>query len=188
MPLFWKSTDNTDILEARDFYAQLRLDGARLRREEGSSSMKRTEIEERVKDSHLKLLKALDGLTEEDATRTGLNPQWSVKDALAHVVAWELHAADAITEIQAGTWKPRRLNKELIDSFNAQAVEVRRELSMREVSDEFNAAHTRMESLIATLPDEIEESSPTYKFIEAVTFRHMTHHAAQIEEWRRKLQ
>ena len=148
--------------------------------------MKKIEVEERVKDSHLKLLKALDGLTEEQATRVGLNPQWSVKDALAHIVAWELQGADIVSEIQAGTWKPQRLNKELIDDFNAQAVKVRRELSMREVSDEFNAAHGRMESLIATLPDEIDESSPTYKFIEGVTFKHMTHHAAQIEEWREK--
>ncbi|HEX8773461.1 MAG TPA: DinB family protein [Pyrinomonadaceae bacterium] len=148
--------------------------------------MKKTEIEERVRESHLKLLKALDGLTEEEATRVGLNPQWSIKDALAHVVAWELQGADTIREIEAGTWKPQRLNKEMIDEFNARAVEVRRELSMREVSDELNMAHSRMESLIAGLPDEIEESSPTYKFIEGVTFRHMTHHAAQIQEWRDK--
>ena len=97
--------------------------------------MKKTEVEERVRDSHIKLLKALDGLTEEQATRVGLNPQWSVKDALAHIVAWELQGADTISEIQAGTWKPQRLNKEMIDNFNAQAVELRRELSMREVSD-----------------------------------------------------
>jgi hypothetical protein len=148
--------------------------------------MKKTEIEERVRDSHLKLLMALDGLTEEEAMRVGLNAQWSIKDALAHVVAWELQGVDSIREIQAGTWKPQRLNKEMIDDFNAQAVKVRRELSMREVSDEFNAAHSRMESIISTLPDEIEESSPTYKFIEGVTFRHMTHHAAQIQEWRQK--
>lgn len=148
--------------------------------------MKKTEVEERVRESHLKLLKALDGVTEEQATRVGLNPQWSVKDALAHIVAWELQGADTISEIQAGTWKPQRLNKEMIDQFNAQAVKLRSELSMREVSDEFNAAHSRMESLIASLPDEIDESSPTYKFIEGVTFRHMTHHAAQIEEWRQK--
>jgi uncharacterized damage-inducible protein DinB len=148
--------------------------------------MKKTEIEERVRESHLTLLKALDGLTEEEATRVGLNPQWSIKDALAHVVAWELQGADTIREIEAGTWKPRRLNKEMIDEFNARAVEVRRELSMREVSDELNMAHSRMESLIAGLPDEIEESSPTYKFIEGVTFRHMTHHAAQIQEGRDK--
>jgi hypothetical protein len=43
-----------------------------------------------------------------------------------------------------------------------------------------------MENLIASLPEEIDEASPTYKFIEGVTFRHMAHHAAQIEEWKQK--
>ncbi len=148
--------------------------------------MKKSEIAGRVEEAHVKLLRALDGLTEEEATRVGLNAQWSVKDALAHIVAWELQGADTIGEIQAGTWKPQRLTKELIDNFNAHAVEVRRDFTMREVSDEFNAAHARMVSLIETLPDEIDESSPTYKFIEGVTFRHMTHHATQIEEWRQK--
>ncbi|MBA3767564.1 MAG: DinB family protein [Acidobacteria bacterium] len=148
--------------------------------------MKKTEIEERVRDTHAQLAKALEGLTEEQGTRVGLNPEWSVRDALAHTVAWEIQGANIVSEIQAGTWKPQRLNKEMIDDFNAQAVEERRERSFGEVRDEFDAAHNRMQGLIATLPDEIDESSPTYKFIEGVTFRHMAHHAAQIEEWKQK--
>ncbi len=148
--------------------------------------MKKTEIEERVRDTHAQLAKALEGLTEEQGTRVGLNPEWSVRDALAHIVAWEIQGANIVSEIQAGTWKPQRLNKEMIDDFNARAVEERRERSFGEVRDEFDAAHSRMQGLIATLPDEIDESSPTYKFIEGVTFRHMAHHAAQIEEWKQK--
>ncbi len=148
--------------------------------------MKKTEIEERVRDTHAQLAKALEGLTEEQGTRVGLNPEWSVRDALAHIVAWEIQGANIVSEIQAGTWKPQRLNKEMIDDFNARAVEERRERSFGEVRGEFDAAHSRMQGLIATLPDEIDESSPTYKFIEGVTFRHMAHHAAQIEEWKQK--
>ncbi|HEV2914668.1 MAG TPA: DinB family protein [Pyrinomonadaceae bacterium] len=148
--------------------------------------MKKTEIEERVRESHAKLSKALEGLSEEEATRVGLNAQWSVRDALAHIVAWEIQGANIIDEIQRGTWKPQRLNKEMIDEFNARAVEERRGRSMGEVRGEFDAAHSRMQGLIAALPDEVEESSPTYKFIEGVTFKHLTHHAAQIEEWKQK--
>jgi len=148
--------------------------------------MKRTEIEERVRESHAKLAKALEGLSEEQGTRVGLNAQWSVRDALAHIVAWEIQGANNIAEIQAGTWKPQRLNREMINDFNARAVEDRRERSFGEVREEFDAAHGRMESLIASLPDDVDESSPTYKFIEGVTFKHLAHHATQIEEWRRK--
>ena len=195
MLLFWKSTDYAAILDARDF---LRTGEARKRFARGASwrragqgeverlFMKKTEIEERVRDAHSQLLMALEGLSEEQGTQTGLNAQWSVRDALSHIVAWEIQGADAISDIQNGTWKPQRLTKELIDNFNARAVEERRERSLAEVRAEFDAAHSRMQSLIASLPDEVEEASPSYKFIEGVTFKHMAHHAAQIEEWKRK--
>jgi hypothetical protein len=148
--------------------------------------MKKTELEERVRESHAKLQQALEGLSEAEATRVGLNAEWSVRDALAHIVAWEIQGANIIEEIQRGTWKPQRLNKEMIDGFNAQAVEERRGRSLSQVREEFDAAHSRIEGLIASLPEEVEETSPAYKFIEGVTFKHLAHHAAQIEEWRQK--
>ena len=150
--------------------------------------MKKTELMERVRGSHEKLVKALEGLTEEEATRTGLNPQWSIKDALSHVVAWEIEGVRVISEIQGGTWKPQKFDKQSIDEFNARAVESRRENSMSEVRIEFDEAHQEMERTIASLlPEEVDESSPAYKFVEGVTFRHHAHHAAQIEEWKEKL-
>lgn len=148
--------------------------------------MKKSEIMERVRASHGKLTDALEGLSEEQATRTGLNPQWSIKDALAHITAWEIEGARILREIQAGSWKPQRLNGQLIDEFNARAVEERLMRSMREAREEFDRAHGEMEQVIASLPEEIDEKSPTYKFIEGVTFRHHAHHAAQIEEFKIK--
>jgi uncharacterized damage-inducible protein DinB len=148
--------------------------------------MKKSEIEERVRETHAKLAQALDGLTEEQATRVGLNENWSVKDALSHIAAWSIEAARIIGQIQAGTWQPQRFDKSAIDDFNAKAVEMRRERSMPEVREEFDAAHREMERVISTLPDEVDESSPTYKLVEGVTFRHYAHHAAQIEEFKKQ--
>ncbi|MCA1850403.1 MAG: maleylpyruvate isomerase N-terminal domain-containing protein, partial [Acidobacteria bacterium] len=65
--------------------------------------MKKTEIQECLREAHKKLTGALEGLSEEEATRTGLNAQWSVKDALAHISAWEIEGARIIREIQEGT-------------------------------------------------------------------------------------
>ena len=148
--------------------------------------MKKTELQERVRESHGVLTTALEGLSEEEATRVGLTEQWSIKDALSHIAAWETEAARIIGEIQAGTWKPQKLSQEMIDEFNRQAVESRRERSMPQVREEFDAAHTEMERIIASLPDEVDEATPVYKFIQAVTFKHFAHHGAQIQEWRTK--
>ena len=147
--------------------------------------MNKTELLERVHNAHAKLVSALDGVSEEQATRTGLNPNWSIKDALAHVAAWEIEGVRVLSDIQAGTWKPQKFDQQSIDDFNARAVESRRSSSMSEVRAEFDEAHREMERAIETLlPDEVDESSPAYKFVEGTTFRHHAHHAAQIEKFR----
>ncbi|HEX8474181.1 MAG TPA: DinB family protein [Pyrinomonadaceae bacterium] len=149
--------------------------------------MKKTELLERVREAHGKLTAALDGLSEAEATRTGLNENWSVKDALSHISAWEIEGTRMLEEIQRGTWKPQKFDKQMIDDFNARATEERRAASMAEVRAEFDAAHRRMEETLAALPDEVDEATPTYKFAEVVTFRHHTHHAAQIEEYKQRM-
>ena len=153
----------------------------------GDLIMKRTELLDRVRDAHGTLIGALEGFSDEEATRVGLNPEWSVKDALAHIAAWEIEGARLIREIQAGTYQPRKLNKEVIDNFNREATESRRGRSMGEVRAEFDAAHAVMERVLNTFPEEVDESSPAYKFAEGVTFRHHAQHAAQIKEWKKKI-
>ena len=148
--------------------------------------MKKTEIQERVRAAHRKLTDALDGLSEEEAARVGLTSQWSVKDALAHISAWETEGERRLREIAAGTWQPQRLSHEMIEDFNARAVGERKTRSWAELREEFDRAHASLEEFIASLPDEIDEKSPTYKFIEGVTFRHHEHHAGQIENYRKQ--
>lgn len=149
--------------------------------------MKKTELLERVRESHGKLTAALDGLSEDEATRTGLNENWSARDALSHITAWEIEGARILEELQRGTWKPQKFDKQAIDDFNARATEDRRSRSMAEVRAEFDEVHRRMEETLAALPDEVDEATPAYKFTEAVTFRHHTHHAAQIEEHKQRM-
>ena len=146
--------------------------------------MKKTELLERVRAAHERLTRALDGLTEEEASRTGLTAEWSVKDALAHIIAWEQTGAEALEGMLAGTYEPRRFDKESIDRFNAGATAERRGRTLGELSEEFGAAHRRMTGVLGRLPEEVEESTPAYKFAEGVTFRHFAHHAEQIEKFR----
>ena len=148
--------------------------------------MKKTELLGRVSAAREEMERALEGLSEEDATRAGLNTNWSVRDALAHVVAWEIEGARAIEGIRAGTYAPRRFDKESIDAFNEQAVAERRDRTFAEVRSEFEEAHRRMTEVLEALPEEVEERTPVYKFAEGVTFKHLSHHAAQIEEWKKK--
>jgi len=146
--------------------------------------MKKTKIQRRMEESHERLLKALDGLSEDEATRKGLTPKWSVKDCLAHIAAWEAVGVGVVEEIGKGTWKPQAIDREFIDGFNARAVDERTGRSMREVADEYNAAHAEMKQAVNALPEELDESSPAFHLIELLTANHPAHHAAQIEKFR----
>jgi len=150
--------------------------------------MHKTEILDRVAQAHEYLTRALDGLTEEQATSKGVTAEWSARDALSHITAWEIEGARIVRSVQDGSYQPHRINKDAIEEFNARAVEERKKRSMREVRDEFDGAHGEMVRLINSLPDEVDEASPAFKFIEGVTFRHLAHHAGQIEEWKQKQQ
>jgi hypothetical protein len=149
--------------------------------------MKRSDLQERVKESHNKLLMALDGFTEEQAAKPGVNPNWCARDALAHIVAWEFELSRILDEIRDGTYKPQKLPKEEIDEFNAKAVSTRHDWAMSEVADEYNAAHTQVDRAINELPDEVDESSRAYRWIEIVAIRHPADHATQIEEFRKQI-
>ena len=56
-----------------------------------------------------------------------------------------------------------------------------------EVRAEYDEAHRRVEEVLASLPDDGDESSREFRLAEIVAVTHPTHHAAQIEEWKKKL-
>ena len=148
--------------------------------------MRKAELLERARGAHGAFVGALEGLDEERAARVGVNPRWSVKDVLAHIAAWEAEAAGVLARLRAGEAGPR-LDRETIDGFNAAAVEERRARSFRELREEYDEAHRRITEALDALPEEVDESSREYRFAEVVAVIHPAHHAAQIEEWKKKM-
>lgn len=146
--------------------------------------MKKTEVLEKVREAHERLSRALDGLSEEEAAQTGVTSQWSVRDALGHVVAWEFKGADVIGDILRGD-EPPLIDNETIERFNAEMVAARRGRTLAEVRAEAEDAHRRLVEVLEQLPEELDESSRLYRFTRIATFGHITHHTEQIEEWRR---
>ena len=64
------------------------------------------------------LLRALEGLSDEDLTRAGVSGAWSVRDILAHVAAWDRQVVLALEAWLEGTTPPQAVTD--VDGFNAQ--------------------------------------------------------------------
>jgi len=150
----------------------------------GAGAMKKAELLELVGGAHARLARALGGLSEDEAGRTGLTAKWSVKDALAHITAWEQEGARLLAGVIDGTERPRRYGDEEIERFNEEAVAARRGRTLDELVGEADGAHAAMLAAVGRLPEEVDENSPAYKIAHGFTIEHMTHHAAQIEKYR----
>lgn len=148
--------------------------------------MKKAELLERARAAHAAFAAALEGWDEERAARVGVNPRWSVKDVLAHVVAWDAEGARALARLRAGEVLPD-FDKGMIEGFNAAAVEERRARSFAELRAEYEEAHRGVGEALAGLPEDGDETSREFRLAEILAVTHPTHHAAQIEDWKKKI-
>jgi len=139
------------------------------------------------------------GLTEAQMTKPGVEADWSIKDILAHIAAWERLAMDRIYAAQTGAdlKYPLIAGDDFVDQFNAQNYEAHKNQSLSEVQAEFDNAHQEFMAQIEALPEarlfqklNFDWSGKlTYQvMISANTHWHYPDHAAAIENWLEKME
>ncbi|HJX61128.1 MAG TPA: DinB family protein [Dehalococcoidia bacterium] len=62
----------------------------------------RTQVREALAHERGKLLVAVEGLSVEEMARPGAVGRWSVRDVLAHILAWEEEAVTRLDLLAAG--------------------------------------------------------------------------------------
>lgn len=86
----------------------------------------------------------------------GVTGTWSVKDILAHLVAWEkLFLEWHLTGIQGGfsTTVPVGMNQAAIDVLNQQVYEMNRWQPLDDIIAEFHASYQQIVSVIEEIPE-----------------------------------
>jgi hypothetical protein len=141
------------------------------------------------------LERLLNRLSEEQMLTPGVTGQWSVKDILAHIVAWEkvmLDRMEGILSEQPLKYPPIR-NNEDVDHFNHNAFLENREASLSSVQLEFRTIYQGF----LTVYDALDEDALTrpvpwdwasddlrlWHIIVANTSDHYREHRLEIEEF-----
>jgi hypothetical protein len=141
-----------------------------------------------------KLEELLDGLSAEKLGHPGVEVDWSIKDILAHIAAWERVAVDIVSATQSGITLPTYVSKvfENVDVFNAKVYEKHKAWSISKIQEEFSAAHQEFIKLIASLgedfvfrnlPFEGAEKFTIQYMISANTHWHYREHVDSIKNW-----
>lgn len=155
----------------------------------------RRELIERFRADMQRLLRAVNSLSEAQRTKPIYN-DWTVKEILAHVAAWDRELVRGLDELLAGRRPAFPGYREA--EFNARVVETSRSAALPDVLAEAHSAHEALVGRIEALTDEAWEQPTPYRWgnrapmtvgsLFDYTYQGETHyggHAREIEEWAR---
>ena len=141
------------------------------------------------------LLSAIEGLSEQEMVRPGVVGEWSVKDTLAHIAAWDeetravIHAF--VTQAEP-IFDYKISGKRGFAKWTAREVEKRRDLSEAQILAELEEARQELVELVQGLTEEqlSRRAVPPWRYPTTarrnleIQAKHDREHAEQIIAWR----
>lgn len=118
--------------------------------------MSKQEFLERMRSSRVALNEAISGLSEEQIGLDIVAGEWTVKDIVAHLAAWQNETLLSVQRAARGE-QIGPMIAESVDEWNQRRVEEHRRLPVMDVLQEFNAVH---DDLLAALDRWPEDSVP----------------------------
>jgi uncharacterized protein (TIGR03083 family) len=158
--------------------------------------MKRDELTDALEAARAKLDAAIDGLSAEELEAPGLAGDWSIKDFLAHVTAWDVDLLTNLGKVKRGL-KPGRTqwNRALIQEQNEAWHKDLGARPLDRVLADYDAVHAQVLKAVQALSDtELEapadwlQGRPLYQYFVDHIVVHEDEHGAQIAEWRQHRQ
>jgi hypothetical protein len=110
-----------------------------------------------IRRERRRLEQNLSGLSAQDMSRPGVTGEWSVKDILAHLVAWErllLEWYGAGLRGESPNTSPVGMSRKAMDALNQHIFEQNRERGLDDVLAEFHASFQEVLAVAETMPEE----------------------------------
>ncbi len=157
--------------------------------------MHRDEILKTLRDSRANMEAALAGLSDAQLTDPGAMGEWSVKDILSHLTAWEAEAVTVLAKAKQGR-KPGRIPwaDAEVDALNATWYKENRSRPLDRVLADFRGVRAQMLRQVESFTDQdLVEPRPWFEnralleMIKAETFEHEAEHLPHVLAWRRKV-
>jgi len=104
-----------------------------------------------------RLEKTINTLSSEEMLITEVSGNWSVKDILAHLAAWEKLLLDWYMAGKQGAVPlvyPVGMSKKAIDALNLQIYETNKDNALDEVATTFHSSFARLMKLIESMSDD----------------------------------
>jgi hypothetical protein len=147
-----------------------------------------------IKTARTKLEAALQGLTDDQLQVPGASGEWSVKDILAHITAWEVDLLTNLGKAKRGQ-KPGKATwtQAEIETQNAKWQADYRDRPLERVLEDFHGVHKQIVRLVEGLSDrelaapvQWRRGQPLHDFIVDYVVDHEADHWPDLRAWRQK--
>jgi uncharacterized damage-inducible protein DinB len=157
-------------------------------------ALTREEVRESLARERGKLVAALDGLSEEEMSRPNAVGRWSVRDVLAHLLAWEEEAIKRLELLTAE--RPQDVewidDEQELEVWNARAHQRYAGLPLAEVTRRLEDVQRRILAGLHSLSEERLSTDagpvPVRRWLPECTYAHEQEHCADILAWRRSIE
>ena len=123
--------------------------------------MSKADFLDRVRTARGQLNETISGLSEDQMSQDLVTAEWTVKDILAHIAAWQHETMLAIQRAAAGTEPDGTIITESVDAWNAARVAERRRLPLVDVMQEFHSAYDELLVALDAWPAETAPLGPS---------------------------
>lgn len=157
--------------------------------------MSKSELLQRIQSERQRLEATLAQLSANQMTTPGVNDQWSIKDILAHITAWERRMVRWLEEAVRGEvpeMLPAGMTWDDLDEWNEQTYLDNRDRPLAEVLANFKSSYPQAlkaveavseEDLIDPHRFEWRAGKPLWEMVAANTFWHYKEHNKSIRIW-----
>jgi len=144
----------------------------------------RDELLSMLQESRNELSSAIQGLPDDKLT-VPLAGDWSAKDFMGHITAWDEFTVSDLRRIARGRLPCLAAFREAeVDNWNAFLIRPRKLFPLPQVRAEFEEARAEMVAALKDLPEGLLAQGQMVRNIFAIMTNHEKDHARQVREWR----
>jgi hypothetical protein len=142
-------------------------------------------IIQKIESSYADIVRLYRSVPVTEIVKSSLPNDWSVKDTLAHLAAWEWRCAQLL-EAAHRSDGPLQAEPD-VDALNREIFEEHQEWSWEEVEYDFRAAHQTLLEAVRRLPPARLSSKFVQEMIAGETWEHYAEHLADLQRWHQRV-
>ncbi len=159
-----------------------------------TEQMNKTKLLNEMRDGYTSFENLLAPLSEAQMTISGVNGEWSIKDILAHLAAWQkrtLNRLEAAVRNEEPSI-PGLTSDEEVDRLNDQFYQENKARPLTDVLTDFRTTYSQILDVVQAAPEEVLldpqriawlDGNALWEVVAGDTYEHYQEHTESIQQW-----